>query len=199
MQKKWLAVVIAATMIIPACVSAQSGGGRPGGMRNNPKSRLSSLIRNIGELEKARKTPLSKDQAKKIVAGVTPWQKKPRMTETEAKGLYMKLNAVLTTKQKNELDKMAAQNRRFGGGSGSGGRSGGGRGGSGGTPPTPAQMAEMRQRMQKMQSFFKTYNPFYPPGKYKEVSQAPDRMKQGFTRRYASQQALLAQLAKKAR
>ena len=199
MRQKWLAVAVAAGMIIPACVWAQGAGGFGGrsAMRNNPKTRLGGLMRNIGNLEKERKAPLSKDQARKVVAAVRPWQSKPKMSEAEAKSLYMKLNAVLTTKQKNELDKMAAQNRRFGGG---GGRRGGGwGGGAGGNRPNAAQMQQMRQRMQKMQGFFKTYNPFYPPTKYKEVSGLPDRMQQGFKRRYATQQALLSQLAKKAR
>jgi hypothetical protein len=180
-----------------------------GGRRNDPKFRLSGLMRGIGELEKGKKAALTKDQAKKVVAAVKPWQSKPKMSESEAKSLYMKLNAVLTTRQKNELDKMSAQNRRFGGGGdrgGSGGGSrmgggpgGGGPGGPGGSPPSAAQMQQMRQRMQKLQGFFKTYNPFYPPTKYKELSNMPDRMQQGQKRRYQEQQALIAQLAKKAR
>jgi len=202
MKRKWLAVAVAVSMVVPACVWAQAPGGFGGGgsaMRNSPKRRLTGLVRNIGELEKARKAPLSKDQAKKVVAAIKPWQTRPKMTEDEAKGLYMKINAVLTTKQKNELDKMAAQNRRFGGGGRSGGRSGGWGGGSGRTPPSAAEMQKMRATMQKVQGFMKTSNPFYPPSKYKEVNALPDRMRQGFNRRYASQQALLAQLAKKAR
>jgi uncharacterized membrane protein YgcG len=207
MRKTWLAVAVTIGMIFPACVWAQGMGGPRGSRRNDPKFRLSGLMRGIGELERGKKAALNKAQAKRIVAAVRPWQNKPRMAESEAKSLYMKMNAVLTTRQKNELDKMAAQNRRFGGGENGraggagaggagGGRMGGGFSSPGGGAPSAAQMQQMRQRMQ---SFFKTYNPFYPPGKYKELNGMPDRMQGGFKRRYQEQQALLSQLAKKAR
>jgi hypothetical protein len=122
------------------------------------------------------------------------------MTDNEAKALYMKLNGVLTTKQRNELDKEAAKDRRFGGRSGgrSGGGGQGGPGGAGGAGGAP-NMQQMRQAMQKLQGFVKIYNPLYPPTKYKEFNSMPEQMQSGFKRRYQAQQALLTQLAKKAR
>jgi hypothetical protein len=204
-MKKLLVVVLMTTaltpLVLPGAVQAQMGGpGGRSGMRNNPKMRLGGLMRSIGMLERGGKAPLSAAQAKTVVATINPWRTRPRMNESEAKGLYMKLNAVLTTRQKNELDKRAAQDRRFRGGS-NGGSGGGGwsRGGSGGDAPSDAERQQMRQRMQQMQGFFKTYNPFYPPAKYSELKGLPSRMQESYQRRYVSQMAMLTSLAKKAR
>ncbi len=207
-------LILAATLSVAALSStlalapaqAQGFGGGGGGgssQRNSPKGRLSGVIRGIGELEKAKKAPLTKDQAKKIVAAINPWKAKPKMTEDEAKSLYGKINTTLTTKQKNELDKMAAQNRRFssgerGGGSGGAGGQGGGPGG-GGTPPTPEEMKKFQQMRQKMQGFMKTSNPFYPPLNYKELKDMPERMRESMTRRYKSRMETVAKLAAKAK
>ena len=204
MKKTWIVVGLLAALIVPAVVQAQGPGGGGGGARarNSPKRRLTGLVRAIGELEKGNKAPLTKDQAKKVLALVAPWRKRPKMTEDQAKALYMKMNAVLTTKQKNELDKMAALRRRNARGDREGGRGGfggGGFGGGGGQPPSPQQMQQFRQQMQKMQGFLKTYNPFYPPGNYRELKDMPDRMRQGWARRHQATVALLASLAKKAR
>lgn len=204
-MRKWiLAATLSAAMLgstLLTMVPAQAQGGPAGGSnRNSPKRRLTTLVRGIGELEKAKKAPLTKDQAKKIVAALSPWKAKPKMTEDEAKALYGKINTVLTTKQKNELDKMAAQGRRFGsgdrerGGAGGGGGQGGGQGG-----PSDAERAQMRQRMQAMQGFMKTYNPFYPPQNYKEMKTAPERFKESFTSRYKSRMEVLTKLAAKAK
>jgi hypothetical protein len=207
MKKLCLAVVMVATTMMPLAmqVQAQPGGGGGGGMRgmrNSPKGRLGRLISNMGDLEKGGKAPLTSAQAKTVVTTLRPWSAKPRMTDAEAKALYMKLNGVLTTKQRNELDKEAAKERRFGGRSGGQGGAGGGRpggGGAGGPGGAAPNMQQMRQTMQKMQGFMKTYNPLYPPTKYKELNSLPERMQGGFKRRYQAQQALLSQLAKKAK
>jgi len=194
-----------------ATVQAQGMGGGGGGggaaMRNSAKSRLSRVMRGIGALEQGKKMALNKAQAKQVVAIITPWQRKPHMSEAEAKTVYMKINKVLTTKQKNELDKIAAKNRRFGGernsGNGDRPRGGGGWGGMGGIggggAPDAAQMKQMRARMAAMRGFTQTMNPFYPPSKYAELQKAPERMREGMTRRYASQQKMIAQLRAKAR
>ena len=191
--------------LAPAQAQGFGGGGGGSSQRNSPKGRLSSVIRGIGELEKAKKAPLTKDQAKKIVAAINPWKAKPKMTEDEAKSLYGKINTTLTTKQKNELDKMAAQNRRFSsgdrgerGGGGAGGQ-GGGPGGGGGTPPSPEEMKKFQQMRQKMQGFMKTSNPFYPPQNYKELKDMPERMRESMARRYQSRMDMLKKLAAKAK
>ena len=207
MKKLSLLAVLTATLstgaiFTPTISHAQppgGGGGGGGRMRNNPKSRLSGLMRGIGTLEHEKNAPLSADQAKRVVTTIKPWRSRKTMTDDDAKKLYMTVNTVLTIKQKNELDKFAAKNRRFGGG-GSGGAGGDrspGGGGFGGGTPDPAKMAEMRARMAKMQGFFKTYNPFYPPSGYAELKDAPERMREGSARRYETQRQLLIALAKK--
>jgi hypothetical protein len=216
-MKKWIlaatlsAAALSSTLAL-APAQAQGGGGGGGSQfRNSPKGRLSGVIRGIGDLEKAKKAPLTKDQAKKILAAINPWKGKPKMNEDEAKSLYGKINGALTTKQKNELDKLSAQNRRFGsgerggqgggqgGGGGAGGPGGGGGFGGGGTPPSPEEMKKFQQMRQKMQGFMKTSNPFYPPANYKELKDMPERMRESMTRRYQSRMDILKKLAAKAK
>src|SRR5687767_9681250 len=67
------------------------GPGGPGGFRRSPKMQLGGLLRGIGELEKAKKTPLSKTQAKQFVATLTPWRKKASMSDSEARAVHTKL------------------------------------------------------------------------------------------------------------
>ena len=202
MKRLSLLAVLTATFVTGALVAAnvaplqaQGGPGGPGGgMRNSPKGRIGRLMMGIGMLEAEKKAPLSATQAKTIVLAIKPWQAKKTMTDDQAKALYMSINGALTTKQKNELDKESAKNRRFGPGREGGDRP---RGGGGGQMPDASKMAEMRARMQKMTGFFKTYNPFYPPSSYAEFKSAPERMQEGMTKRYQRQTQLLQALAKK--
>lgn len=219
MKKLILAVTLSAAAwsstlaMAPAQAQGFGGGGGQGGSqwRNSPKGRLGGIIRSIGDLEKANKAPLTKDQARKVLAAVNPWKGKPKMTEDEAKSLYVKINTTLTTKQKLELDKITAQSRHFGGGDrggqggsggGAGGPGGGGGGGGfggGGTPPSPEDMKKFQAMRQKMQGFMKTSNPFYPPQNYKELKDMPERMHESMMRRYQSRMDILKKLAAKAK
>ncbi|MCS6862034.1 MAG: hypothetical protein NZT92_17140, partial [Abditibacteriales bacterium] len=133
-MKRFVVSLAMVGLMLPVSVWAQGGGGGfgGGGRQPSPKMQLGRLLRDIGELEKANKKPLTKEQAKKIVAAIKPWEKKPKMTDEEAKALRKTIHDILTTAQKNELDKMAAQNRRMGGGGPGGGGFGGGPGGFGG-------------------------------------------------------------------
>lgn len=210
MKKFVLAASLSAAMMgnaLLATMSAQAqapgGGGFGGGasQRNSPKRRLTGLIRNIGDLEKNNKKPLAKDQAKKVLAAVNPWKVKPKMTDDEAKKLYGTINTVLTSPQKNELDKMAAQNNHFGSGDrgGQGGGGGAGGPGGGGNPPSPEEMKKFQQTRQLMQTFMKTMNPFYPPQNYKELKSLPERMQESMAKRYKARTEILAKLAAKAK
>jgi hypothetical protein len=191
---------------------AQPGGGGGMGrmMRNNPKMRLSVLMRGIGSLERERKTPVSASQARVIVTAVRPWISKPTMSEAQANSLYTRINGVLTSQQKAALqnargngrdgnrrgddDRRGAGQRNGGPGGRDGGRrNAGGRSNSGGERP-----GGNRPNMQQMQGFFRTYNPFYPPSKYKQLNTLPERMREGMNRRYKTQQTVLNSLAKKA-
>ncbi len=229
----------------PGGPGGMRGPGGPGSFRRNAKMQIGGLIRGIGVLETQKKTPLSKDQAKKIVATLKVWQKKPKMSEAEAKSVSAKLNSFLTTPQKTALAAMKPPRRGFGGrGPGGPGRDGGPGGmrgprdhddkrgpggpggmrgpggqdgmrgpggfggmrgpggpggGFGGAPPTAQQMQEMRQRMEKMRGFMETFNPLYPVGSYKEVKALPDRMQERLKEHYTAQQAVLTQLARKAK
>lgn len=104
------------------------GMGRPGGMRNSAKFKLSRWLDDVQDLDSNPKTALSKDQAKKILAAITPWQKKKTMTDQEATALHTRLMAILTTAQKNQLNAGGG----FGRPGGFGGRGGGGGGFGGG-------------------------------------------------------------------
>jgi hypothetical protein len=194
LQTKWLAMLAMSAVLIGAMQVQTQAQPRGGGMRNNPKMRLGRLVMGIGILERNKTNALTASQAKKVVAAISPWRSKASMSEEQAKGVYIKVNSVLSTKQKNELDKEAAKNRRH---DGAGDRPGGWGGGNG-QRPSEEQIKEMRKRMEKMKGFFKTYNPFYPPTKYKQFNELPDRMQSGYKRRFAAQSALISQLAKKA-
>jgi hypothetical protein len=204
----------------PGGSKSESKGGTSGfghgprgmgmGMRRFPQMQLGRFVMGVGLLEKNGKNKLSAAQAKKIVGAISPWRKKPGMTASQASALNTKLTAVLTSTQKKELEGMRPSRRGAGapegrgewrrgegGGEHSGGW-GGGPDGHRGTPPTEAQRQQMRARMEKMRKFFATYNPFYPPTKYSQYKEIPERMRQGIKRRFDAQEALLNQLAKKA-
>ena len=53
--------------------------------------------------------------------------------------------------------------------------------------------------MKKMEAFMKTFNPFYPPTSYKQLKELPRPMQEGMQRRYKETQAVLSQLAIKAK
>ncbi len=76
---------------------------------------------------------------------------------------------------------------------------GGGPGGFGGAPPSEKQMQEMRQRFEKMRTFMTSFNPLYPVSSYKEFKSLPERMQERFADHYKDQQALISQLARKAK
>ncbi len=211
-MKKWIvaatlsAALTGGSFLHSTTSSAQAqgpGGGSGGGMNRTAKGRLSGFFRSIDELEKNKAKALTKAQAKTIVGIITPWKAKPKMSEDEAKALYGKFNGALTSAQKNELDKIAAKNRKgFGSAGGSGGGPGGGGPGGGpggGSPPDAKQMAEFKAQREKMAGFFKTYNPFYPITKYAEYKTMPDRMKDRMTKSYQSRMTLISKLAVKAK
>lgn len=205
MNKNWMIAATLCAALTSNAVLAQ-GPGSSGSRSNSPKRKLGGLLRNIGELEKSKTAALTKPQAKSVVGLVNPWKAKPKMTDDDAKALFIKVNAVLTAKQKAELDKLAAMDRRFGpgerssgpGGGGPGGP-GGGFGGPGGGAPDPAKMKEFQAMREKLSGFFKMYNPFYPPTKYKEYNDLPERMQKSFTERYTTRNEVLDKLAKKAK
>ena len=201
-------------------------GGMMGGPgRRSEKMRLGGFLRGISELERAKKTPLNKQQAQKIVATIAPWRKKAAMSEADAKKLSIALHNTLTAAQKTALQTMRPPRPQgFGQGRAPGGRSGerpdgpprGERpdgpppGGFGGPPPggfgrglrgergerpAPPTQAQMK----KMETFMKTFNPFYPPTSYKQLKELPRPMQEGVQRRYKETQAALAQLVAKAK
>src|SRR5690606_20765160 len=120
---------------------------------------------------------------KKVVDLVSPWRSKREMNEAQAKDLARKLQAVLTSTQKKELESLRPtrrpegerrggdENRRGGERRGGERRSGERRDGEwrrGDRPPgagqgNAASNKEFQQRMAKMQAFYKVYNPFYAP------------------------------------
>lgn len=102
--------------------------GGPGGpaFRRSEKMRLGGFLRGVSELEKAKKTPLNKAQAQKIVATIAPWRKKASMSDADAKKLSAALYNTLTAAQKTSLEKMRPGRPGgpggFGGNRGPGGR-----------------------------------------------------------------------------
>ncbi|MEI6519284.1 MAG: hypothetical protein WCO98_04505 [bacterium] len=92
---------------------------------------LTRLVGNIGRLDGETDTPLTQDQAKKILAQLEPLRKATSMNQDEAKDNIKKLQEVLTTDQRDNIAKMKERTRRFNGPGGGGGQ-GGGQGAAGG-------------------------------------------------------------------
>jgi len=213
MHKSWKLLLVAGvlsalsfSLVVAQPRDGRGAGGRGGrmrgeGMRRYPQMQLGRFLMGVGLLEKNGKNKLSASQAKKIVAAISPWRKKSSMTTSQASALNQKLTAVLTAAQKKELQGLRPQRGGDGRGQRDGERRGRRRdGGPDGrrNPPSDAERRQMRDRMEKMRKFLVTYNPFYPPTKYAQFKQLPERMQQGVKRRFAAQEALLSQLAKKA-
>lgn len=185
-----VAPLLAATALIGLAGAAYAQGGPGGGgfqpspemrkmfegmqkWRDNHKNlvALGQTLRALNEFDKDPKTKLSKDQAKKIMGVIKPWQGKPVMTDDQAQGVNKKITSSFTLAQ---VKKMATMPRGFGGGGGrpgggmgggggfGGGRpGGGGMGGGGGRPGGPGGFDP--QQMQKaMKAMQKEYNPLNP-------------------------------------
>ncbi len=79
-------------------------GMRPGGMRGpRGQMQLERLWRGIGMLEETT-NPISKAQAQKITNLMLPWVNKPKMSDSEAQALATRLEGILTSAQKEQLD-----------------------------------------------------------------------------------------------
>ena len=187
-------------------------GGPGGGFRRSEKMQIGRFIREIGDMERDKKTPLNKKQAQKIVSTIAPWRKKAGMSDADAKKLYAALRDTLTAAQKKMLDQPPAfggprgerpdgpprgegGKRPNGPPPGGGGRDGGGRNGGGlrGGDFKPPSEADMK----KMQAFMASYNPLYPPTSYAQIKSLPQPLQEGMTRRYKELQDILAKLAAK--
>jgi hypothetical protein len=108
--------------------------------RDNHKNfqQLSSTIRAISDMDQDPATKLTKDQAKKINAIITPWKSKPVMTDEQARTITSNISKVLNITQIKKYAAIQAEqnNRRGGMGGPGGGPPGGGFGGPpGGGPP----------------------------------------------------------------
>lgn len=121
----------------------------------------------ITYLESKPSTALTKDQAKKILAVLKTWRKKPAMTDDQAKQVNKQLTAPLNKAQITAMVTMPRRNRAGGGGGmgpgGGGGRPGGmgmGAGAPGGRPGGPGGPGGNRPRFQLPQAF----NPLNPDG-----------------------------------
>lgn len=111
--------------------------GGPGQGRHRPPSfALMRMFRGIGRLEEDGKTPLTPQQAKAILAVMTPLRTKATLTPEEAEKARTQLDAQLTQAQRDAIAQ-AAQNRGGWGGGQRGGFGGGQAGGPGGQAGAP--------------------------------------------------------------
>ena len=197
-------------------------GGRGMGMMRSEKMRLPRLIEGSAHLSGS--SALSKKQAQQMVKLVTPWRKRPTMSEADGKKLFSNLSGTLTSAQKtamqNDRPRMGDGRGPGGpGGPGAGGRGGaqgqgGGRGQGQGGGDRPGGRGEggrgggpggagMGQRpteaqMKAMRSMMDSYNPLYS-GTPAALASMPDQMKRGMQRRRDRLNAALSQLQQKAR
>ena len=149
------ALLIAAGVSVAPAAHAQGGGfGGPGGggmpqmspaamakmqayrkfTQSHPNYRtLTRTLGAVSEMDKDAATKITKPEAQKMLAVITPWMSKPVMKDADAKAVNNALAKTLTVPQ---LKKMAASAGRQGGGGGrpGGGGFGGGGGQGGGRP-----------------------------------------------------------------
>ncbi len=125
----------------PGATSQASPGQSPrgpGGAGGRGEHRMGAfalmrLFRGIGRMEEDGKTPLTPQQAKAILALMTPLRSKEKLTPEEAEKVRTQLDAQLTQAQHDSL-KQAEQNRGGWGGGQRGGPGGAGPGGQQGGP-----------------------------------------------------------------
>lgn len=144
----WAAAVAALAAALPAVAQGGFGNLTPQQQqqiqakmtawrkwRENNKhvSALQQTVMGLALIEQDPKTALTKDQAKKILAALNKWGKKPTLTNDQAREANKELTASLTVAQ---LQKMATAPSpgRGGRGFGGGARPGGGLGGGGQRP-----------------------------------------------------------------
>lgn len=98
---------------------------------------LTTTTRGFTECERSQGSRIKPDQAKRVLALLTPLSKQPKLTQDDAKAAIQKLQRVFDAKQLTAVDKaikMAAQTRVGGGAPGGGAPAGGAPGGA----PRPA-------------------------------------------------------------
>jgi len=134
---------------MPSGPPAPGMGGQAGAFEEFRKShqytfQLSRLAANIGRLDKETKFPLSSDQARAVLAVLTPLRKQETMDQDQAKTAIKDLQRILTDDQRNAISQMPPEHRfRREGGSSSG-------------PPTDRRP---RFDLKAVENF----NPFNPP------------------------------------
>lgn len=129
--------------------SSQAGNGAVGGGQASGDMRqrfaefqeqhkytfqLMRMAGNIGKLDEAQ-APLTKAQAKQVLAVLQPLRAKETLTQDEAKEALKGLKKVLTEKQLNKIAAMKQPERRGGGMGGNRARTEGGRAPGGQRPP----------------------------------------------------------------
>jgi polyhydroxyalkanoate synthesis regulator phasin len=182
-HRMWLAAALLVTVSAPVVAQGPGGGGGFGmppemmkvfeKMRTARKNRMQvgQTIRALAEINKDPKTALTKDQAKKILAVIDAWKKKPDMTEDQAKQVSKDLTKPLASNlsQLKALTVAMASRGRMGGGGGGrmggggGGRPGGGGGFGGGRPGgggAGGGMPDPKEMIRRIEdSLKKPYNP----------------------------------------
>jgi hypothetical protein len=202
---KTLPLALAATLLLmPTIARAQPPGGGPspemmkmfqemGKLREQRKNllQLGTMVGSFPEFEKDPKTALTKDQAKKVLAVLSPWASKPAMTDDQAKQVLGQLSKLMNVAQiKKYAQVQKEQQSRMGGGrpggggggfGGGGGRPGGGGPGGGGGRPGGGGMGGFDPK-KMMENMKKPTNPLNPatmpdsPWKERSVKRMTDAM-----------------------
>lgn len=201
MLKKWMLITGCASGLLFASQLPQVlAQGRTNGRNSAPprradsKRQLGALWNGMWRIEGSM-TPLSKAQAKRIVATVRPWSGKNSMTEAQAKSVISSLNGVLTPAQKSvvgDLDKDGPRRDGPPPGRRGDGPPPRGRRGDGPRDDGPPRMDENATQMMA------TLNPFYAPTGYDTFKTLPPRMQTNLLHRYQEVRATLISLSRKA-
>ncbi len=159
----------------------RGGDGRGGDGRGpRAKGELNRIWHDIADLEDGQ-LALTRAQSAQVVALVLPVSRQPALSDDAAKTLADKIEAVLTSAQRTEIDKDHPR-----GGRGRGGPRDGG----------PPRMN--RDDFEKVRPFVDALNPFYPPTGYSQFKSLPTEFAKDVAKRYGERRALLETLSKRA-
>lgn len=178
------------------------------GPRDNGRMSLQRAWRGVGTLSGAE--ALSTAQAKRMVALVLPWSKRPTLSQSDAQKLSAQITAVLSDAQKRRL---SAPRGGMGHGPERGGDFGGGGFGGGDFGRGPRR-DDVRGEGRRAgfggpardafgsgsgRAFLTTFNPFYAPTGYAAWKQLPTEQQQLLSRRYRENRATLEALSRRAK
>lgn len=145
-------------------------GRNYGTMTRTPKMQLSLALRILSGMEQSNQERLAATQARRCLALIEPWCKRPHLSDQTAQALLQELTGVLNEAQLNRFREGMAG---FGGGYNSSG------------------LYYNYEERHRIEAFREVYNPLFPPVHYKEFQNLNPEAQERYKVRYTERQLLL--------